>query len=77
VSAKDPAQKDAILCCHQNDELASIDAVDNCSRWLCNGCRMKMGITTDSTWYCSDHARMHIGVGDYIEEDEEDEDEED
>ena len=40
VSGEDPDQYDAIQCCHQSELFDSIDSEDNCSRWLCNGCRI-------------------------------------
>jgi hypothetical protein len=69
VSADDPVQKDAIQWCYQNEQLAWIAEEDNCFRWLCNGCRIKLSISTDSTWYCADHANMHID--DHVDDNEE------
>ena len=64
VSGEDPDQYDAIQCCHQSELFDSIDSEDNCSRWLCNGCRIKLGISTSSTWFCSDHEEMHMHTDD-------------
>ncbi len=34
--------------------------VDNCSRWLCNTCRIKLGISFESiSWFCGDRVDMH------------------
>jgi hypothetical protein len=59
ISETDPTQHEAIQCCHQSDHFSWIDYADNCSRWLCNSCRIKLKITTDSVWFCSDHVDMH------------------
>lgn len=60
ISSNDPAQANAILCCHQSDDYEWIDEDDSCRRWLCNFCRIKMAITTDTnTWFCDDHQEMH------------------
>ncbi|CAF4851930.1 unnamed protein product [Rotaria sp. Silwood2] len=60
IAQDDPVQQDAIQCCHQADQFSWIEFEDGCSRWLCNGCRIKLNITTDSIWLCSDHIDMHI-----------------
>ena len=59
VSTSDPAQSQAIQCCHQSDQFDWVDYEDNCSRWLCNGCRIKLAIDIDSLWFCGDHQDMH------------------
>jgi hypothetical protein len=59
ISSNDPAQNEAIQCCHQSDEFDWVDLYDNCSRWFCNGCRIKLGISTDLMWFCNDHKDMH------------------
>jgi hypothetical protein len=60
VSHEDPFQNDAIQCCHSFEFYSWIDDVQGCSRWLCNYCRIKLSIPTDSTsWFCSDHVDMH------------------
>ncbi|CAF4004026.1 unnamed protein product [Rotaria sp. Silwood2] len=59
IAANDPTQYNAIQCCHQRDEFDWVDAFENCSRWLCNRCRIKLGISTDSMWFCTDHDDMH------------------
>ncbi len=59
IAHDDPTQQNAMQCCHQSDQFDWIDYEENCSRWLCNGCRIKLKITTDSIWLCSDHADMH------------------
>jgi hypothetical protein len=59
VSADDPFQSDAIQCWHQSDKFSWIENRNNCSRWLCNSCRIKLNITIDSPWFCSDHDDMH------------------
>ncbi len=60
ISSDDPLQVNAILCCHQSDVYEWIDEDDSCRRWLCNFCRIKMAISTDTnTWFCDDHREMH------------------
>ena len=59
ISETDLTQQEAIQCCHQSDHIDWIDYIENCSRWLCNGCRIKLSIATDSVWFCSDHVDMH------------------
>ena len=59
VSTDDPFQSDAIQCYHQSEKFSWIEHQDNCSRSLCNGCRIKWNITIDSIWFCSDHDDMH------------------
>ncbi|CAF3918967.1 unnamed protein product [Rotaria sp. Silwood1] len=59
VSGTDPSQNEAILCCHQNEQFQWIDLEENCSRWLCNYCRIKLAIAVDSAWFCDDHVDMH------------------
>ncbi|CAF3071681.1 unnamed protein product, partial [Rotaria sp. Silwood2] len=59
ISRDDPTQIEAIQCYHQDDQFEWIEYDENCSRWLCNGCRIKLKITTDSIWFCSDHVDMH------------------
>ncbi|CAF4969970.1 unnamed protein product [Rotaria sp. Silwood1] len=59
VSETDPSQNEAIQCCHQNEQFRWIDSEENCSRWLCNYCRIKLGINIDSIWFCDDHVDMH------------------
>ncbi|CAF1391689.1 unnamed protein product [Rotaria sordida] len=61
ISNDDPFQYDAIQCCHQLEYYSWINDNEECSRWLCNYCRIKLAIPTDSTtWFCNDHADMHI-----------------
>ncbi|CAF3984796.1 unnamed protein product, partial [Adineta steineri] len=59
ISSTDPTQYEAIQCCHQSDHFNWIDYTNDCSRWLCNGCRIKFKLTTDSIWFCSDHVDMY------------------
>ncbi|CAF2991799.1 unnamed protein product [Rotaria sp. Silwood2] len=59
VSGTDLKQSDAIQCCHQSEQFDWIEQTDNCSRWLCNSCRIKLSIDIDSLWFCCDHADMH------------------
>ena len=59
VSATDPSQSEAIKCCHQSEQFQWIDLDENCSRWLCNNCRIKLGIAVDSVWFCNDHVDMY------------------
>ncbi|CAF1648070.1 unnamed protein product [Adineta ricciae] len=60
ISYDDPMQRDAIQCCHQNEYYSWINDNEGCSRWLCNYCRIKLSIPTDSlTWFCDDHVDMH------------------
>ena len=47
ISSNDPTQNEAIQCCHQNDKFNYVDSSENCFRWLCNRCRIKLGISTD------------------------------
>jgi hypothetical protein len=78
ISENDPAQNDAIQCCHQSDQFTWIDHRDSCSRWLCNNCRIKLSINIDSSWFCCDHEDMHDnGEDDNEDDDGEDEDEDD
>ncbi|CAF1600223.1 unnamed protein product, partial [Rotaria magnacalcarata] len=60
ISENDPSQNQAIQCCHQNEQFQWIDYEDNCSRWLCNFCRIKLSIEIESIWFCDDHADMHL-----------------
>ena len=59
VSINNVAQNNAIQCCHQHEQFQWIDYEDNCSRWLCNNCRIKLGISIDYLWFCCDHQDMH------------------
>ncbi|CAF1426981.1 unnamed protein product [Rotaria magnacalcarata] len=60
ISYDDPMQVNSILCCHQHEEYEWVDAEDSCRRWLCNFCRIKLAISTDTnTWFCEDHRDMH------------------
>jgi hypothetical protein len=59
VSGDDPTQSEAIQCCHQHEQFQWIDYEDNCSRWLCNKCRVKLTIDINCLWFCSDHEDMH------------------
>ncbi|CAF2775897.1 unnamed protein product [Rotaria sp. Silwood2] len=59
VSGTDPRQNEAIQCCHQNEQFQWIDFDENCSRWLCNYCRIKLSIKVDSIWFCDDHIDIH------------------
>ena len=60
ISSDDPMQMNAILCCHQNESYQWIDEEDSCRRWLCNFCRIKLAISTETTsWFCDDHEDMH------------------
>jgi len=71
ISGEDPNQREAIQCCHQNDDFDWIDEGESCSRWLCNGCRIKLGISTEGFWFCSDHAEMHSEEESESKEDDE------
>jgi len=69
VSYDDPFQQDTIQCCHQVEFYPWINDDEGCSRWLCNYCRIKLAIPTDSlTWFCDDHAEMHMEDGIFEEE---------
>ncbi|CAF1519124.1 unnamed protein product, partial [Rotaria magnacalcarata] len=58
IAADDPTEIHAIQCCHQNEYYDWVE--DNYSRWLCNTCRIKLGISTESTtWFCEDCIDMH------------------
>ena len=60
VSSDDPMQINAILCCHQDEYFDWIDEQDSCRRWLCNFCRIKSAIPTDTkSWFCDEHEEMH------------------
>ncbi|CAF1342633.1 unnamed protein product [Rotaria sp. Silwood1] len=59
VEADDPFQSNAIQCCHQSEQFSWIEHHDNCSRWLRNVCRIKLNISVDSLWFCSDRYDMH------------------
>ena len=52
-------QSEAIQCCHQSEQFNWIEHDENCSRWLCNSCRIKLNISVDSLWLCTDHDDMH------------------
>lgn len=71
ISSDNPDQREAIQCCHQSDDLDDVDEQDSCSRWLCNGCRIKLSISTEGVWFCSDHVDMHTEEEKMNEEDEE------
>ena len=46
----DPEELFAIQCYHQNEYYDPIES--NCSRWSCNICRIKLGISTDTiSWF--------------------------
>ncbi|CAF2551925.1 unnamed protein product [Rotaria sp. Silwood2] len=58
IAADDPEETHAIQCCHQNEYYDWIE--DNCSRWLCNTCRIKLAVSIESTsWFCEDCIDMH------------------
>ena len=60
ISYDDPMQLNAILCCHQHEEYEWVDEEDSCRRWLCNFCRIRLAIPTDTNaWFCEDHREMH------------------
>ena len=60
VSSDDPMQINAILCCHQHDESDWVDEEESCRRWLCDFCRIKLAISTETNaWFCDDHCDMH------------------
>ena len=59
IAGDDPAEMNAIQCCHQVEFYPWIE--DNCSRWLCNTCRIKLGLPiTTTTWFCADCIDMHF-----------------
>jgi hypothetical protein len=69
VADDDPAEVNAIQCCHQREYYPRIS--ENCSRWLCNTCRVKLGISTETiSWFCKDCADMHLEDDDEEEEEE-------
>jgi len=51
ISKSDPSQQEVIQCCDQTDRFDRIDCGDNYSRWLCNGCPIKLKIIADSIWF--------------------------
>ncbi|CAF3876870.1 unnamed protein product [Rotaria sp. Silwood1] len=58
IASDDPEQVNAIQCCHQKEFYKWVE--DNCSRWLCNRCRIELGVSIDSTnWFCDDCIDMH------------------
>ncbi len=58
IAADDPLELHAIQCCHQNEYYEWVE--DNCSRWLCNTCRIKLGVSIETTsWFCEDCIDMH------------------
>ncbi|CAF0838331.1 unnamed protein product [Rotaria sordida] len=58
IADNDLTEIHAIQCCHQTEYYDWVE--DNCSRWLCNTCRIKLGISTESTtWFCEDCIDMH------------------
>ncbi len=59
ISTDDPFQSDAIQCCNQSKQFSCIKHQYDCSRWFCNDCRIKLNITIDSLWFCSDHDNTH------------------
>jgi hypothetical protein len=62
IASDDPTQVNAIQCCHQNEYYSSVE--EDCSRWLCNKCRIQLGVSTDSTkWFCEDCIDMHDTEG--------------
>ncbi|CAF4195506.1 unnamed protein product, partial [Rotaria magnacalcarata] len=64
VSGTDSTQNNAIQCCHQSEQFEWIQHNDNCSRWLCNGCRITLSIDINSLWFCCDHEDMHDDIDD-------------
>ncbi|CAF5012422.1 unnamed protein product, partial [Rotaria sp. Silwood1] len=69
VSSDDPMQINAILCCHQHEEYTWIDEEDSCCRWLCNFCRIKLAIPTETkAWFCDDHRDMHEEADETVDE---------
>ena len=60
VAGDDPKQSNAVQCCHQTGQFEWIECDDSCSRWLCNDCRIKLNISVESLWFCSDHSDMHL-----------------
>ncbi len=59
IADDDPDEVNAIQCCHQADYYQWVQ--DNCSRWLCNTCRIKLGISTETTsWFYDDCADMDL-----------------
>ncbi|CAF2059013.1 unnamed protein product [Rotaria magnacalcarata] len=60
ISSDDPMQVNAILCCHQHEEYNWVDEEDSCRRWLCNFCRIKLAVPTETgVWFCEDHRDIH------------------
>lgn len=58
IDDNDPEEIHAIQCCHQQEYYDWIPA--SCSRWLCNVCRVKLGISIDTlSWFCEDCINMH------------------
>ncbi|CAF4999462.1 unnamed protein product, partial [Rotaria socialis] len=64
VSGTDSTQNNAIQCCHQSEQFEWIQHNDNCSRWLCNGCRITLSIDINSLWFCCDHEDMRDDIDD-------------
>jgi hypothetical protein len=59
VADDDPEESYAIQCCHQAEYYEWVE--DNCSRWLCNRCRIQLGVPTETiSWFCDDCVGMHI-----------------
>jgi hypothetical protein len=60
VTSGDPMQMNAIQCCYQNEYYDWINEEESCRRWLCNSCRLKLAISTDTkSWFCDDHSETH------------------
>ena len=59
ISEIDLTPQKAMQCCHQSDYTDWTVYTGNCSRWLCNGCRIKLNVAANSIWFCPDHVDMH------------------
>jgi hypothetical protein len=59
ITEDDPEEINSIQCCHQNEFYDWI--ADSCSRWLCNTCRIKLGVSIETiSWFCDDCVDMHL-----------------
>ena len=54
IADDNPEEIYAIQCCDQRKYYDWDEA--NCFRWLCNTCRIKLGLSIDTiSWFCEDY----------------------
>ncbi|CAF2052518.1 unnamed protein product [Rotaria magnacalcarata] len=61
VSLVESEHRISLLRFQQDQNVVHLpDSDENGSRWLCNYCRIKLGIDVDSMWFCDDHVDIHL-----------------